>query len=141
MAALLAVLSSCPSDRAASWLRRTWLCAAAARLRSGELSAEAYARALLGLAEGAQEVNAFVGLDADAVLGAARAADARRARGERPGALHGVPLTFKDNIDVAGSVTTAGTPLLSIRARQSAAVAQALVEAGAGPTCTSWRRA
>jgi len=39
----------------------------------------------------------------------ARAADARQARGEPVGPLHGVPFTIKDSLDTEGVVTTAGT--------------------------------
>jgi amidase len=40
---------------------------------------------------------------------AAAAADHLLARGESPGPLHGVPMTFKDGNDVAGLRTTIGT--------------------------------
>ena len=53
-------------------------------------------------------INAVVALAADA-LDRARDADARLARGETPGPLHGVPFTIKDSLDTAGLVTTAGS--------------------------------
>ncbi|MEZ4441853.1 MAG: amidase family protein [Polyangiaceae bacterium] len=52
-------------------------------------------------------VNAFVHLR-EAALDEAREADAERARGELRGPLHGLPITIKDNIAVAGTDATLG---------------------------------
>ena len=54
-------------------------------------------------------LNAIVHVGAEQAMAAARAADAALARGEAPGALHGVPMTLKDSIDTAGMLTTYGT--------------------------------
>jgi aspartyl-tRNA(Asn)/glutamyl-tRNA(Gln) amidotransferase subunit A len=62
-------------------------------------------------------INAFVLVDADNALAAARASEARWLKGEPQGALDGLPATIKDNIDVAGlparkgSLTTPDTPV------------------------------
>src|SRR5919204_6029148 len=53
-------------------------------------------------------VNAIVDLMADEALAAADKADAAVKRGEALGALHGVPVTLKINVDVAGRATTNG---------------------------------
>jgi indoleacetamide hydrolase len=105
---------------------------AAAALQRGELAAAAYAEALLARAALHAGLNAFIQLDAAQVRAAAQAADALRARGAKLGALHGVPLALKDNIDTAGIATTAGTPALrgNVPARH-APIAQKLVDAGA----------
>ena len=50
-------------------------------------------------------VNAVVRTMADTALAAADAADAAVRRGAPLGALHGVPCTVKENIDVAGLPT------------------------------------
>src|SRR5512138_3690583 len=105
---------------------------AAAALQRGDMTAAAYADALLARAAALADLNAFIHHDADAVRAAARAADQQRAGGGRLGALHGVPLALKDNLDVAGGITTAGTPALrSNRPARHAPVVQRLLDAGA----------
>jgi mandelamide amidase len=105
---------------------------AARALRDGEVSAEAYATALLERCAAHADLNAFIALDRDAVLTAARAADRKRAGGAAPGALHGVPLAIKDNLDCVGYATTGGTPALrDNRPKQNAAVVRKLLDAGA----------
>lgn len=62
----------------------------------------------------------------------ARAADDARARGEPTGALHGVPVLVKDNIEVRGLPSCAGATALADRAPAADAPAVArLREAGA----------
>lgn len=53
-------------------------------------------------------INALVGVHHESALAAADAADAALARGDAVGALHGVPVSIKVNIDVAGEPTTDG---------------------------------
>ena len=50
---------------------------------------------------------------ADEARSAAVEADRKVASGERIGPLHGVPVTVKENIDMAGLPTTWGVPALS----------------------------
>ncbi|MCC8432756.1 allophanate hydrolase [Reyranella aquatilis] len=67
--------------------------------------------------------------DAD-LLAQADALDARRGEiGRLP--LFGVPFAAKDNLDVAGMVTTAACPGFAYEAKTSAEVVQRLVDAGA----------
>lgn len=71
-------------------------------------------------------LNAFIGFDAD------RLREAARADGPRTGALAGVAIAIKDNIDVAGWPTSAGTPALrNTIATGTAPAVQRLVDAGA----------
>jgi amidase len=56
-------------------------------------------------------VNAIVTLDAELGLREAAAADAKLAREEAPGALHGLPMAIKDLEDTAGMRTTYGSPI------------------------------
>ena len=58
---------------------------AAAAIRQGELTAEQLSSALLARADVQKQLNAFVTSDADAVLKAARDADAQRKAGSRWG--------------------------------------------------------
>src|SRR5215472_12305164 len=105
---------------------------AAAANRSGDMSAQALVEALLDRCARAAPLNAFISLDPDAVRAAARVADQRRRRGERLGALHGVPLVLKDNFDTADYPTTAGTPALAAhRPRRNGTAVQRLLDAGA----------
>ena len=98
----------------ASWGPRNWR----GRFSTGS-------QATLGL-------NAFTSLDPEAVLAAARAADRRRRSDGVCGLLHGVPLSFKDNINVQGHATTAGTEALrSYRPDRDAAVTARLRQSGA----------
>ncbi len=57
-------------------------------------------------------VNALTVVFSDQALSQADAADRALAQGKSIGPLHGVPITVKENIDVAGSATTKGVPVL-----------------------------
>lgn len=77
-------------------------------------------------------LNAYIlRLDEEA-LSAARAAEAEIAAGAYRGPLHGVPIAIKDNIEVAGTPTTAGSTVLADnRATEDAEVVRRLRAAGA----------
>jgi Asp-tRNA(Asn)/Glu-tRNA(Gln) amidotransferase A subunit family amidase len=105
---------------------------AAGVLRRGEVSAEAYAEALLAQAARGVGLNAFIHHDPAQVRADARAADAARSRTSSLGALHGIPLALKDNLDTAAMATTGGTPgLRGHRPARNAVVVQKLLDAGA----------
>ena len=77
------------------------------------------------------QVHAVIALNPNA-MAAARASDARRAAGRALGPLDGLPILVKDNIDIAGLPTTAGSLALAQNVRSaSAPVAARLVRAGA----------
>src|SRR5262249_36408857 len=87
---------------------------AAAQIRAGILSAERYGGALTAPTPACQPVTtAYISSSADALRAAARAADQARARNRRLGALHGVPLAVKDNINTRGVPTSGGTRALA----------------------------
>ena len=85
---------------------------AVAAMRDGEFTAESYARALLERCAAAQYLNAFITLDPEAVLEAARAADRHRAAGGILGLLHGLPIPVKDSVNTGDYPTTGGTNAL-----------------------------
>ena len=105
---------------------------AAAAIRSGDITAENLADALLARAAANASLTAFITLDPDGVRAAARLADRRRASGASLGPLHGVPLALKDNLDTADLPTSGGTPgLKGHRPKRNAAIVEALLAAGA----------
>jgi len=85
---------------------------AAHRIRTGEESAESLARRCLeAVANGNSDLNAFVHLDAEGALSAARAVDEAVRAGQHDdlGPLAGVPFGVKDLEDCAGMPTTRGS--------------------------------
>ncbi|WP_216587812.1 amidase family protein [Streptomyces brasiliscabiei] len=82
---------------------------ALARLAAGEVTSVRLTQELLARAEETRDLGAFITLDADGALDAARSAD----RDPRGGPLHGLPLAVKDNIHVAGLPNTAGSRALA----------------------------
>ena len=58
-------------------------------------------------------VNALVRVLSEEARRAGAEADRKVAAGEKLGPLHGVPFTIKENIDVAGTATSWGVPLLA----------------------------
>lgn len=119
-------------------LHELTLTQAAARLREGALTSEAYTRALLErIAALEPRIEAFAWLEPQAALAAARAADRAPARR----ALHGVPLGVKDIFDTAGIPTRMGSPAYFDHVpRRSAALLERLEAAGAfvlGKTVTA----
>jgi len=83
--------------------------AAVAALRAGTSTSRALVEAALAAAAGHAELNGVAELDAASARAAADAADAALAAGEPVPPLHGIPITVKDVIDVAGLPTRAGS--------------------------------
>src|SRR2546425_3912223 len=78
------------------------------------------------------KLNAFVQVDADGARRQARAAEMAVTRGEKVGPLHGVPLSIKSSIEVAGMRCEAGTKLRAgYVASQDAPLVSRLRAAGA----------
>ena len=81
----------------------------AAAIRGGELSSTDVTRHTLDrIAALEPRFHAFAEVRGEVVLAEAAAADARRARGESLGPLHGVPVAVKDLCAMAGTRTRAG---------------------------------
>jgi amidase len=104
---------------------------AAGRLTSRALT-EHYLMRIRTLDADGPRVNSVIEINPDA-LAQADAADAERAAGRAGGALHGMPILLKDNIDTGDRMSTsAGSlALADNRARRDAAVAARLRTAGA----------
>jgi aspartyl-tRNA(Asn)/glutamyl-tRNA(Gln) amidotransferase subunit A len=97
-----------------------------------ELSSEEAVRELAGRAAAQSGLGAFLHLDTDGALAAARAVDARRAAGEALGPLAGVPIAHKDIFATRGQPTTAGSRMLERYASPfDATVVERLAAAGA----------
>ncbi len=122
----------------------TWCSATALaqRIAAGEVSAAAALETSLArLAATEPSLNAFVTVTAESARREAQAADARQARGDPLGPLHGVPVSVKDLIAVGGVRFTLGSRSMADNVAAADAVAvERLRRAGAiliGKTTTS----
>jgi amidase len=102
-------------------------------IRRKDLSAREVTEALLDRIDSVNpQLNAIVELRREEALQLAEAADNALAQGKDVGPLHGVPMTIKDAIDVAGLHTTWGNPdFADYIAPTDSAVAARLKQAGA----------
>jgi amidase len=107
--------------------------ALARAIRSRQLSSEEVTRAFLArMRDVNPKIHAVVQVQWDRAIELARQADARLARGEPLGPLHGVPITIKDSLDTTGIISTAGTKgRASYVPQRDAAVVARLKAAGA----------
>lgn len=106
------------------------------KMRSGELTArsltEQYLERIEAIDRQGPALNSIIEINPDA-LQIADTLDQERAQGSLRGALHGIPILLKDNIDTADRTTTAsGSLALEVsRPAQDAFLAVRLREAGA----------
>ncbi|MEU3572119.1 Asp-tRNA(Asn)/Glu-tRNA(Gln) amidotransferase subunit GatA [Kitasatospora sp. NPDC036755] len=85
----------------------------AGAIAKGEVSAVEVAQAHLDRIDAVdKKVNAFLHVDTEGALAAARAVDEKRAKGEELGPLAGVPLALKDVFTTKGIPTTCGSKML-----------------------------
>ncbi|MFJ3788981.1 Asp-tRNA(Asn)/Glu-tRNA(Gln) amidotransferase subunit GatA [Kitasatospora sp. NPDC090091] len=85
----------------------------AGAIAKGEVSAVEVAQAHLDRIEAVdKKVNAFLHVDTEGALKAAKAVDEKRARGEELGPLAGVPLALKDVFTTKDVPTTCGSKIL-----------------------------
>lgn len=85
----------------------------ASAIAKGEVSAVEVAQAHLDrIGAVDKKVNAFLHVDTEGALSAARAVDDKRAKGEELGPLAGVPLALKDVFTTKGVPTTCGSKIL-----------------------------
>jgi aspartyl-tRNA(Asn)/glutamyl-tRNA(Gln) amidotransferase subunit A len=106
---------------------------AAAQLRARKIrSAELVEQALAAIEKHQRQTNAFIRIDSDTAQEAARKADRELADGADRGPLHGIPISLKDLIDVAGRPTTAASRVLASNiAKEDAPLVARLREGGA----------
>lgn len=108
-----------------------------ALLTSGEVGSRELTEATLAAIERENpRVNAVVEVLRDEALVAADDADRRRAAGEG-GPLTGVPIALKNDLDVAGHVTTLGSRAVTRTATQDGELVAALRRLGAVPVATT----
>ena len=99
-----------------------------ADIRTGKMTAVSAVQAALERAEKFKNLSAFIILNRDGALAAAAQVDA----GEKRGALAGLPIVVKDNINTADMPTSGGTPALRHgRPTKNAPSLQKLLDAGA----------
>jgi amidase len=102
----------------------------ASAIRARRISSrEAVESALARVAQVNPRINAIVDLMADEALEAADRADAAVKTGAELGPLHGVPVTLKINVEVAGRATTNGVAAFKDRIAKED-----------GPPVASWRK-
>src|SRR4051812_49461027 len=80
----------------------------AGQVQSRAISPVDLVRACLARIESRLELNAFITVMADSAVNAAEAAEREIAAGPYRGPLHGIPVSVKDLIDVAGKPTAVG---------------------------------
>ena len=103
---------------------------AARAICAGKLASTALVGEAIARAKARAELNAFITLDEQGALAAARRADATKGKACKP--LTGMPIVVKDNIQVAGLPTTGGTPALKdFVPKVDAPVVKRLRDAGA----------
>ncbi|HEX4198393.1 MAG TPA: amidase [Caulobacteraceae bacterium] len=104
-------------------------------IAAGQVSSAEVVEAHLARIEAVNpKLNAIVRVLAEPARVQARAADAKVAAGEPLGPLHGVPITVKENIDMAGLPTTSGVVAMAqALVGLDAPVVQRMLAAGAIP--------
>ena len=103
----------------------------AALVRARTLSPVEIVQGCLARIDARRDTNAFITVMGERALDDARRAEREIAAGRWLGPLHGVPVSLKDLIDVAGTPTTSASRLPALHPDQDAPVAARLRNAGA----------
>ena len=105
---------------------------ALAAIRNGNVTAEAYATALIARCRETENLNAWRVFEPERILEAARAADSHRASGGSLGPLHGLPIPVKDSVNTSEYPTSGGTRALeNFRPAEDSELVKRLIAAGA----------
>jgi len=100
---------------------------------NGDFSAVEVAEAFNANVAAASELNAFIVATPEAALDAAKATDAKRAKGDPLGTMGGVPIGMKDLFATRGVQTSAASHILEgFKPEYESTVSQKLWDAGAG---------
>ena len=100
-------------------------------VRSGAVSPVDLTEGCLARIDARPELNAFITVLRDAAIADARRAQEEIAAGRYRGPLHGIPISVKDLVDVAGSPTTSGSAVTPRHPDRDAPIVARLREAGA----------
>jgi aspartyl-tRNA(Asn)/glutamyl-tRNA(Gln) amidotransferase subunit A len=110
--------------------RRT-IAEVSALMARGEVSPQDLLEGCLARIEASRHLNAFITvMEGSARREAERAADEIRA-GRLRGPLHGIPVSVKDLVDVAGTATTSASAVPPLRPEADAPIVRRLRQAGA----------
>jgi aspartyl-tRNA(Asn)/glutamyl-tRNA(Gln) amidotransferase subunit A len=100
-------------------------------IASGAVSPVELVQACLARIDAGRALNAFITVRAATALEEARHAEDEVAHGRVRGPLHGIPISVKDLIDVAGTPTTSGSAVPARHPAADATLVRRLREAGA----------
>jgi aspartyl-tRNA(Asn)/glutamyl-tRNA(Gln) amidotransferase subunit A len=102
-----------------------------ALVKAGTLSPVALVEGCLARIADGSDLNAFITVLGDSAMAEARAAERDIRAGRYRGPLHGIPISVKDLVDVAGTPTTAASAVPARQASTDAPLVRRLREAGA----------
>src|SRR6185295_19363973 len=102
----------------------------AAQLQTRAVSPVDLVRRCLDRIEARMELNAFITVMADSAIGAAQTAEREIGSGRYRGPLHGIPISVKDLVDVAGTPTTSASAVPPRLATRDAPIVSRLRDAG-----------
>jgi aspartyl-tRNA(Asn)/glutamyl-tRNA(Gln) amidotransferase subunit A len=122
-----------PAAMAGDTLAGMSLTQASAMIHSGKVTPTQLTKACLDrIAIYGPKLDCFITVMTDKALAQAAVLDAEQKAGKFRGPLHGIPIALKDNIDTAGTLTTAGSGVFRDRVpTEDAPVVTRLVAAGA----------
>lgn len=103
----------------------------APRIARGDVRPTDLVRGCLDRIAARQELNAFITVLGDAALDAARTAEREIDAGRYRGPLHGIPVSIKDLVHIAGVPTTSGSAVAPLHPTEDAPVVRRLRDAGA----------
>ena len=103
----------------------------AAQVKARTVSPVDLVRRCLDRIEARMDLNAFITVMADSAVGAAQAAEREIESGRYRGPLHGIPISVKDLVDVAGTPTTSASAVPPRLATRDAPIVTRLRDAGA----------